>query len=354
MRILMIDNNFHGAYGSFNVFLDEIERSLVKNMHTVRRARNISEAISIYESVRPDFSIGIGKYLMYVENEALCDLYNVAHYQWIVDNPCKTAPSKKLERFVPIFIDREFPLMWPWKLEKYLCLPVGFERPASENLSQRKRGILFSGQIKNLELLREEINSSSQKKLLLKFLNVTLANLQDSFIMQYQRFLKENTVGDETELFRLANSYVRCLKRIKVLQSIREYPLILAGNIQNNDLVKRPNVVCLGEIPYIETLTLFSEYEFVLNVSPNFSFCIHDRILRALSAGSKVITDRNPTIVEFFGERLNYFDYGRLVESDMLRKRDFEKYEIDKILAQFEWQNLLNVIIKDCTGRKTA
>ena len=107
MKILLTENSFSGAHGSFRMFFDEIEYSLKTSGYTVYRADNVIQAASIYEQYRPDFSIGIGKYNFLVDEKLLCELYTTPHYQWILDNPLKL-PCYSSKNFTPVFIDREF------------------------------------------------------------------------------------------------------------------------------------------------------------------------------------------------------------------------------------------------------
>ena len=347
MKILLTVNTFSGAHGSFQTFFDEIEYSLKNLGHEVFRGDNIHTALTICERHTPDFSLGIGKYNFIVDGKLLCEIYKKPHYQWIIDNPLKM-PRFSAENFTPIFIDREFVELQDPPPKNFLCLPLGI-KVEENNLTKDTRlpGIIFAGQVKNLVELRNEIAYSRQSELVEKFLNVMTKNLNSSFILQYKNFLADNFLDDEEEFFRLTNSYLRALKRVLVLKSIRQYPLILAGEIAEKSILQKPNVIYVGEVSYSELSELFSRYTHVLHISPNFSACIHDRILQGLKAGCQIIAEKNSVLRKTFGDVLNYFDYKNF-EEKKLTKIHAENYEtINKILAKFDWKEILTTVIEN-------
>ena len=351
LKILLTDNDFSGAHGSFRVFLDEIECALKSLGHEVFRANNVAAALTICEQCVPDFSAGIGKYNCMIDGRPLCEQYGKPHYQWIIDNPLKM-PRFSSEQFTPIFIDREFLEMYEPPPRNFLFLPLGI-KPVENNAADRNRlrGIVFSGQVKNLARLRDKIRRHRQSTLIEQFLHFMEDHLNLSFIVQYKKFLAENALADAEEVFRLTNSYLRSFKRIFVLERIQSCPLILAGDIAEESLLKKPNVVFVGEVPYAELPALFSRYTHVLHISPNFSECVHDRILRGLNAGCRVIAEENPLLRKIFGDVLTCFDYDNLDEKAMT---DIPAGNIDatnKILSQFAWTRILTEVIEDYRRR---
>lgn len=350
MKILLTVNTFSGAHGSFQTFFDEIECALKNLGHEVFRGNNIRSALTVCERHAPDFSLGIGKYNFIADGKPLCEIYKKPHYQWIVDNPLKM-PRFSAENFTPIFIDREFPELYEPPPKKFLCLPLGIKIEKSNfTCAGRLSGIVFAGQVKNLAKLRNEIASSRQSELAEKFLNVVTNDMNSSFILQYKNFLEDNSLDDEEEFFRLTNSYLRALKRVFVLESIKQYPLILAGEIAEESILQKPNVIYVGEVPYSELPELFSRYTHVLHISPNFSACIHDRILRGLKAGCQVIAEENFVLRQTLGDVLSYFDYKNFEEKKLVEVRNGNYETINKILAYFDWKEILTTVIENYQG----
>ena len=132
-----------------------------------------------------------------------------------------------------------------------------------------------------------------------------------------------------------------------VLENIKQYPLILAGEIAEESILQKPNVIYVDDVPYSE---LFSRYMHVLHISPNFSACIHDRILRGLKAGCQVIAEENFVLRQTLGNVLSYFDYKNFEEKKLAGVHT-ENYEtINKILAHFDWKEILTTVIENYQG----
>ncbi len=351
MKILLIENAFLGAYGSFQKFLSEIEYALKKLGHRVFRAQDIKEVVAVCEQHEPNFSLGIGKYKSLIGRQLICDIYEIPHYQWIIDNPLKM-PQYSSNNFTPIFIDREFVELYEPKPPNFLWSPLGISDAEYNYDKIRERGIVFAGQVKNLSSLQAEIQRSNQRKSIERFLGDMLQHIDDSFIVRYKNFLQKNEIVDLEEFFRLTNSYLRCIKRLNVLKKIQKWSLILAGNIAEKSLLRKPNVIHLGDVPYSNLNKLFSKYTHILHISPNFSACIHDRILRGLVSGCQVIAEENSVLREVFGDGLIYFRYKNFDER-LLEVGQGEKRLVTtaKILKRFEWKNILTVVIDDYRRR---
>ena len=349
MKILLIENSFSGAHDSFKKFFFEIKLSLENLGHKIFCAYNVQEALSVCKQHEPNFSLGIGKYKFLVNGKLFCDVYGIPHYQWIVDNPMKM-PQYSSKNFTPIFIDGEFAEIYEPKPKNFLLSPLGIVKDENNPVKNRKLAIVFAGQVKNLSSLQVEIQRSDQRNLIEKFLSDALRRLDDSFIVRYKEFLSKNEINDLEEFFRLTNSYLRCFKRISVLMKIQQFPLVLVGNIAEESLLRKPNVIHIGEVSYSELHKLFLKYTHVLHISPNFSACVHDRILRGLVAGCQVIAEENSVLRVIFGDTLTYFRYKNFDER--LFKTNNENLKVaTKILKRFEWENILASVIEDYRRR---
>ena len=346
MKIILAENSFTGAYGSFSIFFDEIECALKRMNHEVFRAYNVRDLESVYNHHAVDFSLSIGKYNFFSDDQLLCEKYRTPHYQWIIDNPMKM-PDFTGENFVPIFIDREFIEMYDNPPKNYLCLPLGIEINESEEDpadNNRVNGIIFAGQVKSIDALKDEIMQSRQLNIIEKFIKLAAENLDASFILQYKKFLADNEPYDEEEFFRLANSYLRSMKRVTILQRINKFPLILAGDIFEKSLLQKNNVIHLGKVSYENLHEIFSHYTHVLHISPNYSACIHDRILRGVKAGCNVVADGGEVLRKIFGGALTYFDY-RTFNGEIPNVSHKSLTKAREILKCFSWERVLLSII---------
>lgn len=350
MRILLLENSFAGAHGSFQKFLSEIKFSLENLEHEVFLVNSIQEASSVCKQYEPNFSLSIGKYNFLVNGKLFCDVYGIPHYQWILDNPMKM-PQYSSKNFTPIFIDGEFAEIYEPKPKNFLLSPLGIVKNENNHVKNREQAIVFAGQVKSLSSLQVEIRRSSQRNLIEKFLSDALDELDDSFIVRYKKFLSKNEINDSEEFFRLTNSYLRCFKRISVLVKIQRLPLVLAGNIAEESVLRKPNVINVGEVTYSELHKLFLKYTHVLHISPNFSACVHDRILQGLAAGCQVIAEENSVLRAIFGDTLTYFRYKNFDEC-LFKTNDNENLKAATgILKRFEWENILSSVIEDYRRR---
>ncbi len=344
MKILLAENSFTGAYGSFRTFFDEIELAFKRMEHKVFRADNVQDLETVYNHHAVDFSLGIGRYSFLSEGQPLCEKYRLPHYQWIIDSPMKM-PCYTGENFVPVFIDRQFIEMYDDPPENYLCLPLGIEIDENESVGdKRENGIIFAGQVKSTDALRDEIMQSRQRDILESFINLMTENLDASFILQYKKFLANNELDDKEEFFRLANSYLRSVKRATILQRINDFPLILVGDISEKSILQKNNVLHFGKVSYENLHEIFSRYTHVLHISPNFSACIHDRILRGLNAGCNVIAEGNEVLRKIFGDTLTYFDY-KTFSGEIPHISHELNTKVREILRCFSWENILISVI---------
>jgi hypothetical protein len=108
VNILLIDNNFEGAYGSVRVFLSEINSCLKMMKHNVFYSRSVLESIELMRNHKIDFSLGIGKYFQKYQEVPLYEYMKVVHYQWIIDNPYKIDIDEKSEFIKYLVIDEQF------------------------------------------------------------------------------------------------------------------------------------------------------------------------------------------------------------------------------------------------------
>ena len=86
-------------------------------------------------------------------------------------------------------------------------------------------------------------------------------------------------------------------------------------------------------------------------VSPNFSACVHDRILRGLNAGCRIITEENLLLRQTFGDVLTYFDYNDFDEKTITESYAGNIGATNKILSQFAWTRILTAVIEDYQRR---
>ncbi len=357
MNIMLIDSNFHGANDSFTCFIREIREALLNIKHNVYLVTTEEDIHNVYQHKNIDFSLGIGKYPLYNKKYALCDFYNKLHYQWIIDNPLKIKCPVNIKNLIPILIDQEFIMLHKTNGRKPLYLPLGvsLKKNKTEELQYRKKGVVFSGQVKDLSILAQKINANEFANGIWHFINDYCVNLDESYIKTLVSYLKLIPNKYRTDFFSLTNSYIRSYKRHFVLNKINRFPLILIGEIPGV-LLNKENVCYLGKLTYQNSNMVFAKYTHVLNISPNYSYCLHDRILRALSAGCHVISDYIPIAEQQFGNFYRSFKYRDLATNDFMLDSMFEEEIKDRekypnYLQNYCWESLLQLICEDYKRR---
>lgn len=353
MNILLIDNGFDGAYGSLKIFIEEIKEYL-SGSHSVFLSRSFAESAEIFRRNQVDFSLGIGKFNQFEDGCPLYEHTKTLHYQWIIDNPLKMDLDPDSIYIKYILIDGEFGDLMPALKNPPLFLPLGVKCRDAEP-RPRRDGVVFCGQIRNPQAISEEIGRSEAGADARRLIRSLEDNLDESLIRTFHDQIKNRELSYQKSVFKLANSYLRALKRKTVIQHIKAYPVILAGEIEVPELLEQANVTSLGKLNYLQAQEVMNCYMFSLNISPNFNACIHDRVLRSIQAGSCAVTDGSNTYFTYFGSSMIYYRYDQLelLEDRMIhmKREQYDKMIRDarNELENFTWEHIVPYILDDAS-----
>ncbi|MBD5515200.1 MAG: hypothetical protein HDR06_11335 [Lachnospiraceae bacterium] len=346
MKILILNNGFFGSYSSNQVYYREIYQEFLKLGHCVFVVNDKQGAIDIYEHQSIDFSFAFGKYNYFWDSVPLYEFYRIPHYQWISDNPFKMNIDVKGTYVKYIYIDSGFGKIYPLQHEP-LLLPLGCVRRKQEKHSLRVNGILFPGQIRDIREIETQIRESRYRKEIEDFLEGY--DFDSAFIDAFLEKFDDENVEKKISLFRLCNSFTRAKKRIKVINAIHELPVYIAGE-KLLELENR-NLIYIGEKKFSEIENEMKKYKFVLNVDPNYYDSVHDRVTRAINAGSIVITNSSVRLCEkngfpgcFFFRSLEEVDRLFLLsESDYSHIKEKQAAFVDDCY----WDSSIQKIIRD-------
>ena len=356
MRILLLNNNFTGAYGSQEIFLQEIYHSLRLEGFEVFISESVEESIKYLRHKGIDLSIGMGQYLQYIGKKPLYELFKTPHYQWIIDNPCKVGYDKQSQFIKYLIIDREFELLMSSAVHKtfFASLGVPEENNSAIDMKNKKDGLVFSGQIRNSFDLKQAITCHKEKKRLVRITESLMERLDNSFI---QIFCNETKDVDDIlrqKLFPILNSFFRAYKREYVISHITEYPVTIIGDVQNKQILAQKNITCLGAMPYQTAARKISEYKYALDVEPNFKSGVHDRVARTALNGTLPIANHSQYLQDLFGENILFYCYADIADiENKILNCDPESFEcrienMQKIIVEnFSWSALLKHIIND-------
>lgn len=357
--ILVLGNNFTGAYGSLNCFIQEIVWSLEKMNHMVLLANSVSEAVKLYDNNDIDFSIGIGKYSYFKEGQPLYDLYKILHYQWIIDNPLKLEIDTESMYIKYILIDKLFQYCTNQPSNPFLYLPLGIPNLHISIDVKKKYGIAFSGQIRDSNAIFAEITMNKRKREIKNLLEILISDLDLLYILELKKSMGGLNPCDRKKFFYLTNSFLRAYKREKVLNEIKDIPVIIIGENKSKILLKNNNIIMLGKVPYYDSFKIMSKYMFNLNIEPNFNCGFHDRILRCAANGSVVITNYGKMQQEILGSDAIYYNFSNLnmISNQILNLKKTKIIEMGNGLAEtvsyyFIWEKILEYILCDFGGVK--
>lgn len=354
MNILLIDNNFEGAYGSLNVFIREIQEELLLLKHHVFLSGSVDDSIRYIKENAIDFSLGLGKYNQFKNGVPIYDLLRIMHYQWIIDNPLKIKIDNNSSYIKYIVIDKLFFSCLNKRYNKSLFFPLGVPSFHIRNYENQNRGIVFSGQIRDANKIYSDISEHYLKKKIDNVIEHQIENLEKPYINILNYETNNMTYEQKRQVFMFSNSYLRAYKREIVLSSIKEYPVYIVGENHNEKLGLKKNFTFFGKVNYRTAFKIMARYYFALNIEPNFNDGIHDRVLRSIQNGNMVVTNFNNFQNDLFKNTLLYYQYSSIPDvidslSDIHYEEIREKNRQAQLVVEreFGWNSIIQKIIEN-------
>lgn len=346
MNILVLYNDFDGAYGSLEVFQYELIDSIT-GQDRVYISRSVGDTETICANVKIDFSIGIGEFQQFSDGIPIYETTQVPHYQWLIDNPLKMNIDLHSTLITYILINRDFIYNLGRCCNAPIYIPLGFNT-LNASIDDKDYGIVFSGQIKNVSLNKEDnIFKKYYGNKVWDFLDMCDCTHGVPFEKTFQECFKEYPLNEKKIIFRYLNSYYRALKRKKVLQSITDYPIYILGDVFDEEIRRQRNVSLVGKVTYVEVWNIISKYMFSLNISPNFGDSIHDRIIRSICYGTIPVSEGGEWCRSLLGESMMYYSYKNLADMERLMisctKDEYKKriFDLQDKVEQFRWENAI-------------
>lgn len=185
------------------------------------------------------------------------------------------------------------------------------------------------------------------------------SNLDLLYIPELMKYLENFSLCEREIIFSLTNSFLRAYKREKVLNSIRDIPVIIIGENRSSVISENKNIMMLGKIPYYDSFKIMARYMFSINIEPNFNCGFHDRILRSATSGSIVITNYGQIQQKILKNNVIFYNYTNLdtIKNQVKNMQKNEMLEMGNRLAKivsscFAWEKILEIIICDFGGTK--
>ena len=236
MNILMLFNNFNGAYGSLKIFQDEIVSS-VSDGDRIFISYSSAETLKICRNYAINFSLGIGMFDQYIGGLPVYEVTGVRHFQWIIDNPLKIDVDAKSSLITYVLINKGFiHNLIPCK-NRPLFIPIGIiGKYKSIDLKNKKEGIVFSGQIKKAVFAEDVFFNGEQGEAIKLFCEEYENKLDVSFESSFYRHFGWLPLDVQKKIFRPINTYFRAKKREIVIKSIIDYPVYIMGDVMDEDI----------------------------------------------------------------------------------------------------------------------
>lgn len=345
VNILILDNSFRGAYGSFGLFLREIGTALEAMGHRVAVSRSAPESAHVLERESVDFSLGIGRFGQFLDGEPLYDVLGVHHYQWIVDCPYKMALDDRSAFVKYVFIDAGFSQVAPKLKRAPLTLPLGVPVASlsKDPISSSRGEIVFAGQIRDTSRIVAEIQANKRRAEIMAAIDYCVGNMDLPFLQNYRSATAGMPEKIQANMFGPVNSFVRAYKREYVISHITGRQISVIGEVSSPAVLSRRNVRLLGKLPYADAFARIRGYRYALNVEPNFNEGWHDRVLRAPSCGTLPVTNRRVDTGE-----------DRCLQDDMVT---YDYCSVDEIDDRLDALSVVDVDarldrLKDMIGRR--
>lgn len=338
MRIGILNSNKNIAYGSFNVFYENIKKSLLKFGDTVFEFNTFNELENFIMNNSLDITLSLGKYGFYSANGIeFYNLYGIPHFNWILDNPIKIGIDETSKNVFYIFIDNDFSKLCKLNNTKHLFLPLG-SAICENQFYDKEIDIIFTGQVKDSESIYTEIHclNTTEKNAVKNIIEYNISNLDNSFIDILNENLNSSFRNESLKkIFRISNSYIRSYKRELVLSNINSTNINIYGEVFSSKLLSKKNIKIHNKISYSELNNIVSKSKLSLNITPNFNFSCHDRIINSIALGSCPLTDYNNYLGSKFKdlESIVFYNYKDIYSLDN---------KISKIIDNKNYIDILN------------
>ena len=361
MRVGLIKNNASIAHEAIGEFLQEIHSNLSGLGHDVFVIKNSDDYLLLCQNKLVDLTIGIGKYDFHSHNRPLYDAYKIPHFNWIIDNPIKMNLDLASDYVYYIFIDLQFfAVLGKYDIQRCLFLPIGVS-VNEKNYAEKKIDVLFAGQIKDVKKLYGEIKNLPKplRQSIQIIIEIIFFDPSQSFIDVFNIMVNHESSAylDEEKkiIFKYANSYTRAYKRKLVINNIKNTNICIIGDVEDSQIQSQGNVKIYSPLPYRMLGKLYSHTKFALNISPNYSYSCHDRILHSVSNGACCVSDSNYILRLFFRDLVSivFYDLNDLSTLDeklnfLLASGDYKiihKNGYNVVKSNFSWQKIVKILI---------
>ncbi|MBR1622401.1 MAG: glycosyltransferase family 1 protein [Pseudobutyrivibrio sp.] len=372
------------CYNSYLYFGDSLGNALKAKGHSVEYFKVDEDNLDDLESyvgksydALIDFNSDLPRALM-DDDSYFLDHVNAPFFDVILDHPLYHHDSlkHKLNNFHVICLDnkhRDYILKYYPHIKSVAVTPMTGELAFGkanidwDEFENRPYDILFSGTYTAPTRIETAINklpdflASNVHELIDMMLADSALSIEDAVESLARNEIYDYINSDlplHTQTFYLADTYVRCVNRTKLVLELDkcEHKLDLFGGLWEELDLKHATIH--REIPFNLTFTVFSKAKLCVNIMPNFKAGSHDRVFSAQLNGAVSLTDSTTLLRQEYkdGENILFFDLdnienvsstadSKLNNIDSLKKIAQGGYAIAK--ANHTWANIADVILAE-------
>jgi len=370
------------CYNSYLYFGDALGNALKKSGHDVEYFKVDEQALDDLEQFIGkhfdgliDFNSDLPRALM-DDDSFFLDHVDAPFIDVILDHPLYHHDSlkNKLKNFHVVCLDskhKDYILKYYPHIKSVTVTPMtgelafGKDELSFTDFEDRPYDILFSGTYTDPTRIETAI------KKLPDFLASNVMDLIDMMqadstltIENAVEALAKNEIYDyinsdlplHTQTFYLADTYVRCVNRKKLIQALDkcEHKLDLFGGLWEELDLKHATIH--REIPFNLTFTVFSKAKICANIMPNFKAGSHDRVFSAQLNGAVSLTDPTTLLRREYcdGKNILFYELDDIdavtLKTDAALSNPTELKKIAQMgfsiaANNHTWDNIANIII---------
>lgn len=350
------------CYNSYLYFGDSIGQALSSLGHDVEYFKvdensldDLEQYIGKKYDALIDFNSDLPKALM-DDDSYFLDHVDAPFFDIILDHPLYHHDSlkHKLKNFHIICLDENHKKY----IQKYYShiksvtvspmtgeLAFGKDRINWDNFENRKYDILFSGTYTAPKRLETAINKLPIPVADTVYELIEMLKADSSLtIEEAVDTLSETEIYDyinldkplHTQTFYLADSYVRCLNRKKLVEALDncEHELHLFGALWEELPLKHATIH--RELPFNLTFTVFTKAKISVNIMPNFKAGSHDRVFSSQLNGAASLTDPTTLLRNEYkhNDNILFFDLNNIDEATFIVDESLKDLDKLKKIAQ--------------------
>lgn len=371
------------CYNSYLYFGDSLGDALVKAGHEVEyfkvdedRLEDLENYIGQKYDALIDFNSDLSKLFM-DDDTYFLDHIEAPFFDVILDHPLYHHDSlkQKIKNFNVVCLDakhKDYILKYYPHIKSVTVTPMtgelAFGKDAIDwdNWESRPYDIIFSGTYTDPVRIETAIKKMPELIVENVFKLIDMMKADSTLTIEDAvDILASNEICDyinmdkplHTQSFYLADTYIRCVNRKKLVQALDEssYNLHLFGGLWEELNLK--HAALHREIPFNLTFTVFAKSKISVNIMPNFKAGSHDRVFSGQLNGAVSLTDPTTLLLNEYSNNQSILFYDldnidavtsqvdtALSNPESLKKIAQAGYSIAS--KKHTWANVANVILQ--------